>query len=580
MSLILMTTALLAASPVTPVQPTPLTPAQQQQLLAKTQTIRLEVDLTTLSEDERFVVGKLIEVGRIFQDVHEESRHKDALRTRARLEKQQGDAYALYRLFAGPIATTLDNQRLPFVPVDGEVPGRNLYPWGLTREELNAFIAAHPEQGAKLTDPLTVVRRSDKSSLQRDRQALRKHPVLATLHPELVAQLAALARRPDPRGFYAVPYAVAFADPMVRAHQLLREAAARIEAGDPAFADYLRHRGRDLLANDYEAGDASWVTGTFKTLNAQIGAYETYDDELLGQKAFYSLSVMRRDDAATQRLEKALSGLQKLEDALPYAPHKAVRTQIPLGVYEVVADFGQSRSSNTASILPNDADHANRYGRTVLMRANVLRHPALHQSNLEVWTAVLAPAHHGELHPEGKFNRTVWHEIGHYLGPDRDGSGRPLSAALADASNTLEEMKADLVSLYSAQALRQAGFYDETGLRQVYANGIHRTLNEVKPRRAQPYNTMYLIQFNWFVDQGLIVPKPDGLHIDYTRYHPVVTSLLKEVLALQARGDRDAADAFITRWTGWEALHQGLAEKIQAKQRYRFNAMRYSALGD
>ncbi|MDQ3262458.1 MAG: hypothetical protein M3Y59_02180 [Myxococcota bacterium] len=130
------------------------------------------MDLATLGEAERFVVGKLIEVGRIFQDLHEETRHKDALRTRARLEKQQGDAYQLYRLFAGPIATTLDNQRLPFVPVDGEVPGRNLYPWGATREELNAFIAAHPGLGAELTDPLTVVRRSDKASLQRDRQAL------------------------------------------------------------------------------------------------------------------------------------------------------------------------------------------------------------------------------------------------------------------------------------------------------------------------------------------------------------------------------------------------------------------------
>jgi hypothetical protein len=29
------------------------------------------------------------------------------------------------------------------------------------------------------------------------------------------------------------------------------------------------------VSNDYESGDASWVTGRFTHLNAQIGAYET-----------------------------------------------------------------------------------------------------------------------------------------------------------------------------------------------------------------------------------------------------------------------------------------------------------------
>ena len=38
----------------------------------------------------------------------------------------------LYRLFQGPIATTLDNQRLPFLPVDPPTPGKNVYPWGVS----------------------------------------------------------------------------------------------------------------------------------------------------------------------------------------------------------------------------------------------------------------------------------------------------------------------------------------------------------------------------------------------------------------------------------------------------------------
>ena len=133
---------------------------------------------------------------------------------------------------------------------------------------------------------------------------------------------------------YAVPYAVAYAPQMMKAYGLLWEAAGAVESCDPEFAGHLRNRARDLLSNDYESGDASWVRGRFQHLNAQIGAYEVYDDELFGAKAFYSLSVLIRDDAATARLEKAMQGLQAFENSLPYEPHKTVSTDIPVGVYQ------------------------------------------------------------------------------------------------------------------------------------------------------------------------------------------------------------------------------------------------------
>src|SRR4029079_9429746 len=111
---------------------------------------------------------------------------------------------------------------------------------------------------------------------------------------------------PAAGGFYAVPYAVAYADLMIRAHRLLREAADAPAADDSEFAGYLRNRARDLLSNDYESGDASWVTGRFRALNAQIGAYETYDDELFGAKAFHGFSLMVSDEAATTALRGAI----------------------------------------------------------------------------------------------------------------------------------------------------------------------------------------------------------------------------------------------------------------------------------
>ena len=67
------------------------------------------------------------------------------------------------------------------------------------------------------------------------------------------------------------------------------------------------------------------------------------------------MSLLVRDPLRTRDLEADLGGLQDLENQLPYARHKKVREDIPVGVYRVIADFGQARGANTATILPNDA---------------------------------------------------------------------------------------------------------------------------------------------------------------------------------------------------------------------------------
>ena len=212
--------------------------------------------------------------------------------------------------------------------------------------------------------------------------------------------------------------------------------------------------------------------------------------------------------------------LQAIEDALPYEPHKRVREDISVGVYDVIADFGQARGTNTATILPNDPLFARRYGRTILMRRNILENPDLFAGDLRVWRAAMEETHAEDLVSEGNFQRTLWHEVGHYLGVDRDKQGRTLDAALEDYADAFEEMKADLVSLFALDAMRTAGTVTPAMLRAVQAAGIRRVLLNVKPRRDQPYQTMQLAQFNYFLEKGLLAF--DGasgrLAVHYERY--------------------------------------------------------------
>src|SRR6266404_592760 len=576
---------------------------KSQPIIDKTQTIRLAPDLSQLTAAERNTIAKLLEVGKIFQSLYEKQRHPEALssyRDLIQLDKRMGspaftqNLLTLYRLNQGPIATTLENKREPFVPVDGVQPGKNVYPWGVKKEAIDADLAAHPEERDKILDLRSVVRSATQQNLAEDLLKLKKYPVLATLHPGLQQNLSELAeaklrsgaRMSVPRSsekFYALPYSLVYADESMKAFGLLNEAADSVAKDDEEFARYLRNRARDLLSDDYESGDAAWITGHLKNLNALIGSYETYDDELYGVKTFFAFSLLSTRRQETTALRQALRGLQSLEDSLPYDHHKRVREDIPVGVYDVVADFGQARGGNTATILPNESYLARHYGRTILLRANIMREQSIFESTLKNLAVAVGPEQAKDLTNEGNFYRTLWHEVGHYLGVDRTKDNRELDDVLQDDASLLEEMKADLVSLFVAETLHKQGYYSDAQLRSVYAGGILRVLQNNKPRRDQPYNTMQLMQWNFFLENGLLTfdQSSKTLRIHYDKYHSVVSKLLAKVLDAQYQGDKAAADSFIDQYAKWdEGLHGVVAKNIRDQQRYRFRLFKYAALGE
>jgi hypothetical protein len=258
-----------------------------------------------------------------------------------------------------------------------------------------------------------------------------------------------------------------------------------------------------------------------------------------------------------------------------------VRTDIPVGVYDVIADFGQSRGANTATILPNESEHARKWGRTILLRRNIMADPGLFEMMRSAYAAAVAPEFRDHFQAEENTQRTLWHEIGHYLGVDRTADGRDLDAALENASSVLEEMKADLVSLYLAPELERMGYYTKDARRSLYASGVRRVLQKNKPERAQVYQTMQLMQWNYFLAQGALSfdASAGKLVLHYDRFHDAVASMLRETLAAQAGGDPTAAESFIAKWSEWRPdLHERVAQALRDSERYRFAYVTYESL--
>ena len=545
-----------------------------------------DVGLDDLEPGERRAVEALVAAAHEVRDLNQAMEHHQALRARRRLDAlherlgrppETADLMRLYDLFEGPIATTLENERLPFLPVDPFAPGRSVYPWAIEAGEIEAFLQDRPDRRPEILGAHTVVRRTSEQALRADLATLRRHPLLDGLHPGLRDRLNALRERPA-EAFYTVPYSIAWPERLLAISEHLRRAADAAAIDDPDLAAFLRQRSRDLLTDDNEAGDAAWVRGTFRRLDAVVGAYERYDDDLFGAKTFFGLTIMRRDEPWTAALRAELEHVQEIEDALPIDRPRVVPADIPVGTYDVIATVAQGIQVN-AEILPNDESIVRKYGRKILMRRNITMHPGAVDRVMRRWLSAMAPAHHAELTAEGMFRQTTWHEIGHYLGPDEQRSGRPFGEALAEDAPILEELKAELVSAFAAILLHRRGTWTEDDVRGVAATVLLGGLRPARPLRSQPYETLWLMRLNQALETGYLRIETDGLHIEHDRLEESTVSMLRETLGIQDAGSRRDSNAFIERYSAWDERHERIAAAMRSVERHRFMFARFAALG-
>ncbi len=563
---------------------------QTQPIIDQTAEITLSPDISILKPAEKNAIKELMLAGIILNDLYEQQRHPEALAARANLAKLHAGSKnpaatqaltELYYQAKGPIIRDLDGKRKPFLPVAGPRNWGNVYPWDLHEDNFSAYLEANPEQRESLKHVRSVVRKVTPSNLALDIAKLENNPELDNLHKGLKDNLKLIQNSRPAEAYYALPYSVHYDKEVQQVVNHLRSAAKHIESEDEEFSVYLLARADDMLRDDYLTGDEAWVTGRYQNLNAQIGSYETYDDAFLGVKSFFSLNVLLKNQEASETLAQGVAGLQAIHDALPYSFPRKINTNLSLGVYDVVADFGQSRGSNTATILPNEAEQSRRFGRTIMLRHNIMTNQTLFDNTQAAFAAVVSEEQAQDLSVDGQFQRTLWHEVGHYLGVDQTLEGDEIDSALQEVSDLYEEMKADLVSLFSAYHLNQNKQMDDKTFRSIQAGGIRRVLLKNKPERSSPYGTMMLMQFNYFRDKGVLSFDEDNtrLTIAYDKFPGVVNDLLGKVLAIQAAGDKVKAKAFVEQWGDWKPeVHGSIAKKMNAASQFRYTRVKYTEL--
>lgn len=481
-----------------------------------------------LSAREQRLVNKLVQACRYMENIY------------WRQSDPQG--LALYRSLAG---STLPRDRKlrrllmiygsrfdqvdhnePFVGTEKMPPGRGLYPEGLTREEIEKYVAQHPEKKAELYSPFTVVRRRG-SELE------------------------------------GVPYRIAYRAFLEPAAKALREAAAL--SADKDFAEFLRLRAAALLSDDYLASDLKWVDLKDPRFDVVFGPYEVYLDEVLGVKTAYTGAVLIRNEAESRKLELYTKYVPDIQEALPLpAEDKPSKRGLsaPMEVMDTPYRAGDYRHGYqaVATNLPNDPEVHRRKGAKRIFFKNYMD-ARVNYVILPIAKRLMRPDQAAKATADGYFSGVLMHEVAHGIGPNyarMDGKQVDIREAIGPLYSALEEAKATVVGFYGLKWLIDKEVLPAARLEEYYASELAGLFRTVRFGIAEAHGRAQMMEFNFYWERKAIQRDPQGRYfVNVEKMDQAVAALARELLEIEAAGDRKRAEA-------WFAKYDSMPEHLRA----------------
>jgi hypothetical protein len=476
--------------------------AELNRMIARFAPAELKVDTSHLAAGDQQALAKLIEAARILDDLFLTQRWSGNATLRAQLEKDPsplGKARLHYfDLNKGPWSD-LDEQTafLPNVPPK-KIPGANFYPGDMTKDEFETWAAKLPKaEQEQARGFFTIIRRGADKKLT------------------------------------IVPYSKSYAADLKRAAKLLEEAAALTT--NASLKSFLQLRAKAFLDNDYYASDVAWMK-LDAPIDITIGPYETYNDEILGYKAAFEAYVTLRDDNETAKMKSFADHIQEIENNLPLdAKYKNPKlgALAPIRVVnEVLATGDGAHGVRTAAFnLPNDERIVKAMGSKRVMLKNVQE--AKFSKILEPIAArVLAPEDRKQLQFDAFFTHILAHEMTHGIGPQNG-----VRQSLKELHAAIEEAKADVTGLFMLQYLFDYKLMPAAE-RPLYTTFLASSFRTLRFGVHEAHGKGMAMQFNYLMDKGAFVAKPDGTFaVDLTKIQGGVRDLVHDLLEIEATGD-------------------------------------------
>jgi len=467
--------------------------------------VRLNTDLSHLSDNQKQMVGLLIDAGKITNEIFWLQVWGDKQELLNSIDDPKARRFAFYNY--GPWDRLAADQ--PFIESAGpRPPGARFYPQDMSKAEFEAW-----QQEGK-DGQYTIV--------QRDKDG----------------------------GLVLVPYSKAFATQINAIADLLIEASALAE--DDEFAAYLKLRATALKTDDYQASDMAWMDMKNNPVEVVIGPIENYQDALYGYRSAFETFVLIKDQEWSERLARFVKYMPELQSGLPVADE--YKAEMPgsdadLNAYDLAYCAGDCNSgAKTIAInLPNDEQVQLAKGTRRLQIKNSML-AKFNQILLPISKELIAGDQRQHITFDAFFANTMFHEVAHGLGikTTLDGSGT-VRQALKEHASALEEGKADILGLYMVQRLREMGEISEGELMDNYVTFLAGIFRSVRFGTSSAHGRANMIRFNYFSDAGAF-SRDDAsgtYRVNVAEFEQAVKDLSNDLLVLQGDGDYDRVAAFV-----------------------------------
>jgi len=489
------------------------------QRLAKFRRVEMPFHSADLTAREVKLVEKLVDASRYLEEIYWRQIDPDGLTLYESLATSKNSKDETLRRYLWINASRFDllDDNKPFVGATAMSPGRGFYPQNLTREQIEQYVKAHPEKKDEIYGSFTVVR----------------------WHGN---QLVGL------------PYHIAYLSFLEPAAKDLREAAALSD--DPAFANFLRLRADALLTDDYFKSNLAWLDLKNPKFDVIFAPDETYDDGLLGVKATYGAAVMVRNGEESRKLEMFQKYVADIQDALPLAAEDRPSKhglETPMEVMDTPFRAGDLNHGYqaVADNLPNDPRVHEQKGSKKLFFKNFMDARVTYVV-LPVAQHVMLPAQADKASGEGYLLATIMHEMSHGLGPAfaRTSSGKvDIRESIGPAFSGLEEAKADVVGMFGLQWLVEHDVLPKSKLEEYYASYVAGIFRTVRFGIAEAHGQAEMMEFNYLSERGAVQRQSSGRYaIDYERMPAGIRDLAKELLEIEATGDRARAENWFKKY--------------------------------
>jgi len=402
----------------------------------------------------------------------------------------------------------------PFIGTEPMPPGRALYARGLTREKIETYVKAHPAAKKAIYDERTVVGLNMKTT----------------------------------------PYHVKYRKWLEPAPRHLLKAADASD--DKAFAEFLRLRAKALLDDHYYPSDLAWVRLKDPKFDIIFAPYETYLDDLLGVKTSYGAAVLIRNEEESRKLAAFQKYVPDIQDALPLAaedrPSKRGHAT-PMEVMDTPFRAGDLRHGYqaVADNLPNDPRIHEKVGSKKIFFKNYMDARVEHVI-LPLAKRIMRGDQAPQASADGYLTIVMMHEISHGLGPAysrRNGQHVDIREAIGPAFSGLEEAKADVTGMLGVKWLVDRGALPKERLNEYYASYVAGIFRTVRFGIAEAHGRAEMMEFNYLSERGAITRDSSGRYVvDYGKMPDAIAAVAKELLEIEATGDRARAEAWFNRY--------------------------------